>query len=262
MGRVDGKVAIVTGGAQGLGREIARLLASEGAQVTITDVKTEEGARAAAAMPGDVRFCFQDVTDEPGWESLIRETVARQGRLDILVNNAGLALSDVPMDPETTRLEDWRKIHQVNVEGVFLGCKHAIPAMRESGGGSIVNLSSVAALVATPFITAYGASKAAVQQLTRSVALHCAQTGAKIRCNSVHPGQIITPMLEGLFETTARAAGLELDAVRAEFLKKIPYGEFGEPLDIAYAVLYLASDEAKHVTGAQLVVDGGVTLNP
>ncbi len=262
MSRVKDKVAIVTGAASGLGRDIATLLAEEGARVTLTDINEAQGRDVAQSIKGDVRFVRQDVTDEDGWSAIIKDTAEVYGGLDVLVNNAGVVLQNVPQDPEATHLEDWRRIHQVNVEGVFLGCKHAIPAMRISGGGSIVNMSSVAALVATPFITAYGASKAAVRQLTKSVALHCAQNGSRVRCNSVHPGQILTPMLEGLFEDAARQAGAPLDAVRGEFLKKIPIGEFGEPRDIAYGVLYLASDEAKHVTGIKLAIDGGITLNP
>ncbi len=262
MDRVKGKIAIVTGAASGLGRDIATLLAAEGARVTLTDINEAQGRDVTRSIKGDVRFVRQDVTDEEGWSALIKDTAEAYGGLDILVNNAGIALQDVPQDPEEARLEDWRRTQHVNVEGVFLGCKHAIPAMRDSKGGSIVNMSSVAALVATPFITAYGASKAAVRQLTKSVALHCAGNGSRVRCNSVHPGQILTPMLEGLFEDAARQAEAPLDAVRGEFLKKIPMAEFGEPRDIAYAVLYLASDEARHVTGAKLVVDGGITLNP
>jgi len=262
MDRVKDKIAIVTGAASGLGREIATLLAEEGARVTLTDINEAQGRDVAQALSNGARFVRQDVTDEEGWAALVEDTAGTYGGLDILVNNAGVALQNVPQDPVNARLEDWRRTQQVNVEGVFLGCKHAIPAMQASGGGSIVNMSSVAALVATPFITAYGASKAAVRQLTKSIALHCAQNRSGVRCNSVHPGQILTPMLEGLFEDASKQSGAPLEAVRAAFLEKIPIGEFGEPRDIANAVLYLASDEARHVTGAKLVVDGGITLNP
>jgi len=146
----------------------------------------------------------------------------------------------------------------VNAGGVFLGCKNAIPLMAQSGGGSIINMSSIAALVATPFITAYGASKAAVCQLSKSVAIHCAEQRNGIRCNSVHPGQIITPMLEGLFDEMGSTPGLSNELVRNEFLKKIPQGEFGQAEDIANMALFLASNESRHITGQQLVVDGGM----
>ena len=259
MGRVEGKVAIVTGGASGLGAAAAALLAREGARVTITDIDKAAGDDLASRL--GLEFVCHDVTDEAGWATLIARTVAARGRLDVLVNNAGIGAAAGGTDPETTSLVDWNRVLAVNAGGVFLGCKHAIPALRQSGGGSIINLSSIAALVATPFITAYGASKAAVRQLTMSVAMHCAERGYRIRCNSIHPGQIRTPMLEGLFRDVAAAAHAEPEAIKGEFLQKIPLGEFGEPDDVAYAVLYLASDESKHVTGAQLVIDGGMHIN-
>jgi len=260
MARVKGRIAIVTGGASGLGRATAARLVEEGALVTITDVNHDAGARAGDEI--GAAFTPQDVTDETRWAALIAQVSERYGGLDILVNNAGIGDGMGTTTPETTTLELWRRVMAVNLDGVFLGCKHAIPVMARSGGGSIVNLSSIAALVATPFLTAYGVSKAGVRQLTMSVALHCAQAGYKVRCNSVHPGQIVTPMYETGIRDVAAGLGAPLKAVKAEFLKKIPLGEFGQPEDIANAVLYLASDEAKHVTGAQLVVDGGMELNP
>lgn len=260
MGRVAGKTAIVTGAASGLGRATAAMLVHEGASVTITDINREGGQEAAAEI--GARFISQDVTDEAGWGALMAEVSGQGGGLDILVNNAGIGEGLGASDPEATTLEDWNRVMTVNAGGVFLGCKHAIPVMRDSGGGAIVNLSSVAALVATPFITAYGASKAAVRQLTMSVALHYAQRGYGIRCNSIHPGQIRTPMHDGLCDDIATQAGVSADDIRAELLKKIPLGEFGQADDVAHAVLYLASDDARHVTGEQLVVDGGMNLNP
>lgn len=259
MGRVEGKVAIVTGGASGLGAATAALLAHEGASVTITDIDKVAGDAVASRLGLD--FVCHDVTDEAGWATLIARTVRDRGRLDVLVNNAGIGDAAGGTDPESTSLVDWNRVLAVNAGGVFLGCKHAIPALQQSDGGSIINLSSIAALVATPFITAYGASKAAVRQLTMSVAMHCAERGYRIRCNSVHPGQIRTPMLESLFRDFAAAAHVEPDAIQKEFLRKIPLGEFGAPDDIAYAVLYLASDESKHVTGAQFVIDGGMQIH-
>ncbi len=258
--RLADKVALVTGAASGLGRAIAARFVAEGASVMISDINIEAGEAVAREL--NARFIPHDVSDEAGWKTVLDETVQAFGDLHILVNNAGMEDSGNAEDPENTTLASWERIMAVNAGGVFLGCKYAIPVIRSSGGGSIVNMSSIAALVATPFITAYGASKAAVRQLTMSVALHCAENGYNIRCNSVHPGQIMTPMLQKLFANTANKTGLSSDAIQAEFLKRIPIGNFGEPDDIAASVLFLASDESKHITGEQLVVDGGMNLNP
>ena len=254
MKRMQGKVAIVTGAASGLGRATAERLAQEGAIVIATDINTP------ANLPeGIASFRIQDVRSEDGWRDLIGDVVARHGGLDVLVNNAGLGLvGGHHRGIEDSEIADWRTIQAVNVEGVYLGCKHAMPAMRTRGGGSIINLSSVAALVPTPALTAYGASKAAVAQLSRSVALHGAPH--KVRCSSVHPGQMLTPMLEDLHSNVAVETNQGAEAARESFLSLIPMGEFGEAVDIANAVLFLASDEARHVTGIQLVVDGGMTL--
>lgn len=258
-GRVAGKVALVTGGASGLGRAIASLLVKQGATTIITDVQEMFGRKTAEEI--GAAFMPQDVSSEAAWQALLSHIKNDYGRLDILVNNAGISGPVENADPETTALETWQKIQEVNSQSIFLGCKHAIPLMREGGGGSIINLSSIAALVATPFIAAYGASKAAVRQYTKSVASHCATTGSKIRCNSVHPGQIKTAMHDNLITETVRLTGISQEEAEQQFLSRIPYGEYGEPDDIAYAVLYLASDESKHVTGTQLVVDGGMELN-
>lgn len=262
MGRVSGKVAIVTGGAAGLGEAIARMLVKEGAKVTITDVQTQKGMALAEEL--GCRFLGQDVSDEGRWAEVIDTVEGEDGALHILVNNAGVGDGLDAVSPEDTTLENWRRIHRINSEGVFMGCRAAIPAMRRAGVGSIVNMSSIAALVATPFLTAYGASKAAVRQLTKSVALHCARLGAedgtRIRCNSVHPGQIRTPMHVTLTREVAANQGISEEEAMAAFLSLIPMGEFGEPDDIAYAVLYLASDESKHVTGTKIVVDGGMQI--
>lgn len=258
-GRVAGKVALVTGGASGLGLAIAALLGREGAITIITDILEDEGPQKAAEIGAD--FMLQDVANEARWQDVLSQIYEKYGRLDILVNNAGISGNIKGVDPESTTLEEWQKLQRINGDSVFLGCKYAIGYMRKSGGGSIINMSSIAALVATPFITPYGASKAAVRQLSMSVAMHCATTGSRVRCNTVHPGQIRTPMLENLFAETARQMGVPQEAVEQTFLERIPMGEFGEPDDIAYMVLFLASDEAKHVTGGQFVVDGGMQLN-
>ena len=260
MGRLDGKIALVTGAASGLGKAIATRFVSEGAQVIISDINTDAGESVSKEI--DARFITHDVSDEAGWKTVLDKTVQAFGNLHILVNNAGMEDSSKAEDPENTTLASWERIMTVNAGGVFLGCKYGIPVIRSSGGGSIVNMSSIAALVATPFITSYGASKAAVRQLTMSVALHCAENAYNIRCNSVHPGQVMTPMLQKLFTNTANKVGTSSDVIQAEFLKRIPIGSFGEPEDIASSVLFLASDESKHITGEQLVVDGGMNLNP
>lgn len=259
MQRVKDKVAIVTGGASGLGEAIVRTLVAEGAQVVITDIQERTGQQLADELR--CGFLKQDVTDEKQWETIISQVEAKYGALHILVNNAGI---EGPMDqstPENTRLSDWQKIHRVNVEGVFLGCRAAIPAIRKTGGGSIINLSSTAGLVPTPTYTAYGASKAAVRHLTKSVAMHCAKDRSGIRCNSVHPGLILTPMLTRILEQEAIDNGITLEERIDQFEALIPQGEFQEAQDVASAVLYLASDESRHITGTKIVVDGGGTMD-
>ena len=258
MTRVQGKIALVTGGAAGLGAAIARRLIGEGATVTITDIRAEAG-RALGQELG-CEFLQQDVSEEKRWEAVIGQVEERHGALHILVNNAGIEGPVDPADPENTRLSDWQAIHRVNVEGVFLGCRAAIPALRRAGGGSIINLSSGAGLVATPDYTAYGASKAAVRHLTTSVALHCARNGSRIRCNSVHPGLILTPMLQRIMENLAKKRGVPFEEVLQEFKSEVPQGEFQDAEDVAHAVLFLASDEAKHITGLAMLVDGGCML--
>ncbi|NOZ42471.1 MAG: glucose 1-dehydrogenase [Alphaproteobacteria bacterium] len=255
--RLKAKVAVVTGGASGLGLAIAAMMARDGARVIITDI---QGDQQQAEKIG-VEFIRHDVTDERQWITILDRIDKKYGRLDILVNNAGISGGGTGTNPETTTIDQWRKVQATNSDSVFLGCKYAIDYMRRSGGGSIINMSSIAALVATPFITAYGASKAAVRQLTMSVALHCATTGSKIRCNSVHPGQIRTPMLEKLFVEAADQMTVPVAVAEQRFLERIPLGQFGTPDDIASMVVFLASDEAKHITGAQFVVDGGMQLN-
>jgi len=250
MARVENKVAIVTGAASGIGRAIAVLLAREGAHVILTDVNDVEGKAAAREAGNGALYLTQDVADEDQWRTVISASREHFGRLDILVNNAGIGSPAVP--PEEADLEQWRRVQQVNLEGTFLGCKHAIPVMRDAGGGAIVNISSVAAFLPTANDLVYGASKAGVWQLTRSLALHCAQNGSNIRVNSVHPGAITTPGI-------ARRRSPE---ILRQVADSIPMGRMGEPDDIAFAVLYLASDEAKYVTGLAMIIDGGYTLSP
>jgi 3(or 17)beta-hydroxysteroid dehydrogenase len=251
MGRVDGKVAIVTGAASGIGRACAQRLAAEGARVVVADRDAAGGQQTAQLLGPPHVFAALDVTDEPGWARVVDDTVRAFGRLDILINGAGVG---VVADIEHTTLEQWRFTNAVNSDGVFLGCREAFRAMRAAGGGSIVNLSSVAGLVGDGDLAAYCASKGAVRLLTKSVALHGARRGANIRCNSVHPGFIATPMVDGL-----AAAYPDPAAARERLANANPLRRIGEPDDVAHLVLYLASDESKFVTGAEFVVDGGAT---
>jgi 3(or 17)beta-hydroxysteroid dehydrogenase len=258
MGRLDRKRCLVTGGASGIGRAIANAFVEQDAAVFITDINVERGRHVAASI--GATFHRQDVADEGQWTETIVAATRRLGGLDVLVNNAGTSGEGQDGTPETTSLDVWRRIFQINAESIYLGCRAILPVLRNSGGGSIINLSSIAALIPTPFITAYGASKAAVLQLSQSVALHCANTGSKIRCNTIHPGQISTPMHDDLVRRTAENARIAIDEARQSFLSRIPLAEFGTPEDIASAAVYLASDESKHVTGQRIVVDGGMQL--
>lgn len=251
MGRVEGKVVMVTGAASGLGHAQAALLAREGARVVATDVNEAGGAALAAALGAPACFLAHDVRDEASWQRAIAETLRRFGRLDALVNNAGVV---VLATIEDTTLEQWRAVQAVNADGVFLGCKHAIPALRAAGGGSIVNLSSAAALVGTPAFAAYAASKGAVRSLSKTVAVHCSQRGDAIRCNSIHPGGIETPMLQSLGALAANAAPLA-----RELLAKQAPGCVGRPEDVAQLVLYLVSDASRLVNGAEIAIDAGLT---
>jgi 3(or 17)beta-hydroxysteroid dehydrogenase len=248
MDRVAGKVVLVTGAGSGIGRATATLLAAEGATVIVTDINRAGGLETVQQIGGKTRFEEQDTSREADWKRIIDDILASEGRLNGLVNNAGV-LGPYPATFETETLEQWRSTLAVNVEGVFLGCKHGVPAIRQSGGGSIVNLSSLAAFLGTPNLSAYGASKGAVRQFTKTVAIDCARKGYKVRCNSVHPGVILTPMGEGI---------LSSETARERTRKSIPIGDFGAPEDIAYGILYLISDESRFVTGAELVIDGGM----
>ena len=249
-----GKSAIVTGGALGIGRACALKLAEEGATVAVTDVDVSKGrlvVEEIRSRGGDAIFINHDVSDESGWEHVVKLAVERYKKVDVLVNNAGVALAK---DVEHTTLAEWRWLMSINLDGVFLGTKHAILAMKAARGGSIVNLSSIEGLVGDPNLAAYNASKGGVRLLTKSAALYCAKSGYNIRVNSVHPGYIWTPMVENFLKSQGDVAQgrKALDSLH-------PIGHVGEPDDIAYGVLYLASDEAKFVTGTELVIDGGYT---
>lgn len=257
MDRVKGKVALVTGAAMGLGKADALMLAKEGAKVVVTDVDEIEGKKVAAeikANGGEAIFIRQDVTEEQGWKEVMGETVKTFGKLDILVNNAGVVL---PKNVEETTFREARWLMAINWEGVFLGTKYGIETMKKSGGPcSIINMSSIMGLVADPSHPIYNASKGAVKLFTKSCALLCAEKGYNIRVNNVCPGYIWTPMVQ----TVAKAFGEgDIEAGKKMIGSVHPVGHVGEPDDIAYGVLYLASDESKFATGSEIVIDGGYT---
>jgi NAD(P)-dependent dehydrogenase (short-subunit alcohol dehydrogenase family) len=258
-GRVAGKVALVTGGASGIGRGCAERLAQEGAAVVITDLQDHKGDEVVAAIAqagGTASYLHHDVTDEQAWIEVIAEVRARHGRLDVLVNNAGIGLGGSVLE---MTLEAWRRQTAVNLDGVFLGVKHAIPLMREGGaGGSIVNMSSVAGLKGAATLAGYCATKGGVRLFTKAVAMECAQAKDGIRVNSVHPGIIETPIWTTVMGGEPGVnAPPDLDAMSE---LAVPLGVKGVPDDIANGVLWLASDESRYVTGAELVIDGGLSV--
>lgn len=254
-GRVAGKKAFITGAAQGLGAAMARKLAAHGAKVALADINIE-GARAVAAEidgahGAGTAFAFSlDVTKEAQWIFALEEADAAMGGISVLVNNAGISRWG---DIEQLSLEDWKLVMDVNVDSVFLGTKHALKYLRQNQPGSIVNISSIAGLIAGHNSPAYNASKAAVWLLSKGVALHCAKQGLNIRSNSVHPTYIDTPILEPLVQQFGK------DTAHAKLGRQVPLGHIGEPEDVANAVLYLASDESKFMTGAELKLDGGLS---
>lgn len=254
MGRLRDKRAIITGAARGIGEGIARAFHAEGAQLVITD-KHAEGATSLAAELGADAFTL-DISRESDWDAL----ADRYPAIDIVVNNAGVtgfedALGDVPVphDPENATLSDWRAVHAINTDGTFLGCRYAIRAMRKVGSGAIVNMSSRSGLVGIPGAAAYAASKAAVRNHSKTVALYCAQQGLDIRCNSVHPAAILTPMWEPML-----GEGKARDAAMAALVKDTPMQRFGTVEEVAALVVLLASDEARYITGAEMTIDGGL----
>ena len=258
-GRLNGKIALVTGAAQGLGEATARLFVREGARVTLTDINYEGAARVAGSIntqrDGAAIAIAHDVTNEDQWVDALAQTARRFGALHVLVNNAGIGLTK---DFEAITLEEWRHVHAIDLDGVFLGCKHAVAliarTVKATGlGGSIVNISSISGIIAGHNMAAYNSAKAAVRHLSKSVALHCAKRNYGIRCNSVHPVFIATPILDGLVERLGR------EEAYTKLGRQVPLGHIGEPDDVAYAVLFLASDESKFVTGAELKVDGGIS---
>lgn len=256
MGRVEGKVALITGGARGLGEATGRTMAKEGATVILTDLLDEEGEALAASINdegGTAEYIHQDVTDEAQWDTITSGIVDRHGRLDVVVNNAGVVLD---ANVEDTTLDGWRHVNAINSEAVFLGTRAGIKVMKEQDpqGGSIVNISSIAGLVGIDNLAAYNASKGAVRLFTKSAALHVAKSGYNIRVNSVHPSYTWTPMVQLLGDNTG-----DRDAFFDALGEAHPLGRPGVPMDVAWGVLYLASDESTWVTGSELVIDGGIT---
>ncbi len=254
MARMQDKVVLISGAGTGIGKATAERLAGEGARVIASDLDLATAEATAQFVAG--RALSLDVRSEADWQQVMDDIRQNEGRLDGLVNNAGILALTANQDPEETTLEEWQAVQRVNLDGVFLGCKHAIPLLRNSGGGSIVNLSSIAALMGTPHVTAYGASKGGVRQVTKSVAVHCARQGYRIRCNSVHPGLIETDMGQHVLSLR----GSDIEVGRAERAAMIPMGELGQAADIANVILFLASDDSRYITGAELVVDGGATI--
>ena len=250
MGRLEGKTALVTGAASGIGLQTSIRLAEDGALVMMTDINHEEGLQQAEKLGANATFLKLDITEEEEWISVLDETVKRFGRLDILVNSAGMVLI---ADVEQITLEDWRKVHAVNLDGTFLGCKHGVRVMKEFDAGSIINLSSVSGMIGGFNLAAYNSSKGAVRMLTKSVALHCARAGYGIRCNSIHPTFIETPMLESMILDSP-----DPEKARQTLVRQVPLRRIGKPDDVANMIVYLASDESTFVTGTEMVIDGGV----
>jgi len=249
MGRVEGKTALVTGGASGIGAATSRLLLREGARVVLADIQEEAGQKLASELGPTALFSKLDVTSEADWDHAISTVEKEFGPLDILVNAAGVS---VPAPIDTASFDHWKQTMTINADGVFLGCRAAIASMRRGGGGSIINISSTLGIRGGAAFPAYSASKGAVRMLTKSVAIRCAEQGWKIRCNSVHPGAIETPMVEPYLQMTGtREDGLAMLA------SAHPMGRVGQPEEVANVILFLASDEASFVTGTEIPVDGG-----
>lgn len=253
--RLADKVALITGAAQGIGKACAELFAKEGAFVFVSDIQDDLGMKTARAIGSQAQYLHLDVQNENEWDKALQQIIQEKKHLDILVNNAGITGFQEGFglqDPENATLDSWRKIQAINAESVFLGCQKAIQNMKH-GKGSIVNISSRSGIVGVPSAAAYAASKAAIRNHTKSVALYCCEKGYNIRCNSVHPAAILTPMWEEIIGTEGKR-----EERLAQSAKNIPMHRLGTPEDVAYGVLFLSSDEAKFITGSELIIDGGI----
>lgn len=251
--RLQNKIALITGSAQGIGKACAQMFAEEGAYVFLSDVNDQLGVQAAKEIGGS--YLHLDVQKEEDWNQAIKTILSKKGQLDILINNAGITGFQEgfgSQDPEHASLDSWRKVHAVNADGVFLGCKKAIEAMKNKGG-AIVNVSSRSGLVGIPGAAAYASSKAAVRNHTKSVALYACEKGYNIRCNSVHPAAILTPLWDPMLGT-----GADREKALLNVAKGIPMKRLGTPEEAASAILFLASDEASYITGTELTIDGGI----
>lgn len=257
MKRLEGKVALITGAARGIGAAIATACIDNGAFVYLTDIDDASGQALAASLGSQARYRHLDVREEADWQAAMALVLAERGGLHVLVNNAGITGfedGNFVHDPEHVRLEDWHAVHRTNLDGVFLGCKHGIQAMRRSAStGSIINLSSRSGLVGIPGAAAYASSKAAIRNHTKTVALYCAEQGLPIRCNALHPAAILTPMWEPML-----GEGPGREARMREFVQDCPMRRFGRPEEVAAVALMLAADEAAYMNGAELVIDGGI----
>jgi 3(or 17)beta-hydroxysteroid dehydrogenase len=252
MGRLQDKVAVVTGGASGIGAAMVRAFAAEGAHVVITDIHRDTGEALSAELGASASFLMLDVANEAQWVAVMEAVVTTHGRLDVVVNNAGITGTEggANHDPEHTQLGDWQRVMRINLDGVFLGCKHAIIAMRRTGtAGSIINMSSRSGLVGIPHAAAYAASKAAIRNHSKTVALYCAEQHLGIRCNSLYPASIRTPMWDAMID--------DADDEKA-MLAHMPLHRFGRPEEVAAVAILLASDEATYITGSEFNIDGGI----
>ncbi|MBK8979196.1 MAG: SDR family oxidoreductase [Planctomycetes bacterium] len=256
MRRLEQRIALITGAARGIGNGIAVAFVAEGAEVWLTDIRAAEGVARCAELGPASRFRILDVREEADWTRVLDELLAEHGRLDVLVNNAaitGFAELAGPHDPEHASLADWRDVHRTNLDGVFLGCKHAIRAMRRTGTGSIINVGSRSGVVGIPGAAAYASSKAAVRNHTKSVALYCAEQGLSVRCNVIQPAAVLTPMWDPLL-----GDGPEREARMAAFVADTPLRRFGRVEEVAALAVHLAADESAYTTGAEFQVDGGL----
>ena len=246
--RLKNKVGLITGAAQGLGKEMAKIMISQGATIVITDINEKSLVETAEEL--SCKHMVMDVTKEDQWKNVITNIEKDIGSLNILVNNAGIGGGG---DVESTDLESWHLVHSVNLDSVFLGCKFSLPLMRKSGNGSIINISSMSGIVASHNMSAYNSSKAAVRHLSKSIALHCAKSTNLVRCNSIHPVFTRTAMVQSMIDAAPERN------IEEKLVQQIPLRKLAEPIDIANAALFLASDESSFITGTELVIDGGLS---